>query len=135
MRFLDSLTSTIVIRAACAVIFVSIVSNGNDMLSSSHRYKYSYQVDAFSYTLPVQVLSRRRRGQEPQKRRSNKLFSTKTPVPSSKNIAIVGGGLAGLSTAYHLLSKSIDYNLNLPSITIFDKTKPGQGGASSVAGG
>ena len=47
-----------------------------------------------------------------------------------QNIAIVGGGLAGLSTAYHLLKNS-----PTSSITIFDKTLPGQGGASSVAGG
>ena len=47
-----------------------------------------------------------------------------------QNIAIVGGGLAGLSTAYHLLKNSPS-----SSITIFDKSPPGQGGASSVAGG
>ena len=46
------------------------------------------------------------------------------------NVAIIGGGLAGLSTTYHLLQKSPDLN-----ITIFDKTKPGTGGASAVAGG
>ncbi len=55
---------------------------------------------------------------------------------SPKNVAIVGGGLAGLSTTYHLLKKSKDEgegeNLH---ITIFDKAEPGQGGASSVAGG
>ncbi len=52
------------------------------------------------------------------------------------NIAIVGGGLAGLSTAYHLLRRTVtSADLPTPSITIFDKTDPGQGGASSVAGG
>lgn len=45
-------------------------------------------------------------------------------------IGIVGGGLAGLSTAYHLLKKAPDTN-----ITIFDRAPVGQGGASSVAGG
>lgn len=61
-------------------------------------------------------------------------FSSSTPDrdPLSKpqNIAIVGGGLAGLSTAYHLLQKSPD-----AKITIFDKDAPGCGGASAVAGG
>ena len=53
------------------------------------------------------------------------------------NIAIVGGGLAGLSTAYHLLdiaSRDDDVRKGL-RITIFDKAKVGEGGASSVAGG
>jgi glycine/D-amino acid oxidase-like deaminating enzyme len=50
---------------------------------------------------------------------------------SPQRVAIIGGGLAGLSTAYHLLQKS-------PSsieITIIDKALPGAAGASSVAGG
>ena len=46
------------------------------------------------------------------------------------NVGIVGGGLAGLSTAYHLLQKNPSVR-----ITIFDPTHPGNGGASSVAGG
>ena len=52
------------------------------------------------------------------------LFSTR------KSIAIVGGGLAGLSTAYHLLEKC-----SSTEITIFDQAPAGAGGASSVAGG
>lgn len=46
------------------------------------------------------------------------------------SVGIVGGGLAGLSTAYHLLQKrpSID-------IRIMDVAPPGEGGASAVAGG
>jgi len=48
-----------------------------------------------------------------------------------KNVAIVGGGLAGLSTAYHLLDK-LGGNVQ---ITIMDKAEPGEGGASAVAGG
>ena len=45
-------------------------------------------------------------------------------------VAIVGGGLAGLSTAYHLLSKEPTVD-----ITIWDETSVGAGGASAVAGG
>jgi ribulose 1,5-bisphosphate synthetase/thiazole synthase len=56
-----------------------------------------------------------------------RIFSSNT----SKNIAIVGGGLAGLSTAYHLLDK-LQGNVH---ITVIDKADPGEGGASSVAGG
>jgi NADPH-dependent 2,4-dienoyl-CoA reductase/sulfur reductase-like enzyme len=48
-----------------------------------------------------------------------------------KNVAIVGGGLAGLSTAYHLLEK-LGGNVR---ITVLDKAGPGEGGASAVAGG
>ena len=47
-----------------------------------------------------------------------------------QNVAVVGGGLAGLSTVYHLLEK-----IDNVQITILDKALPGQGGASSVAGG
>lgn len=50
---------------------------------------------------------------------------------TQQNIGIVGGGLAGLSTAYHLIEKLGD-NAN---ITIFDQGNPGTCGASSVAGG
>lgn len=73
----------------------------------------------------------------------------------TKRLAIVGGGLAGLSTAYHFLSKinklcsngssssssnddSKDhYNTDTCSwnITIYDQHPIGMGGASSVAGG
>ena len=63
------------------------------------------------------------------------ISSSSSSSPATKNIAIVGGGLAGLSTAWFLLKKSIDYNMEQPRITIIDKALPGQGGASSVAGG
>jgi hypothetical protein len=55
-----------------------------------------------------------------------------------KNVAIVGGGLAGLSTAYHLLDSAGNSMDKFPEgiqITIFDKALVGEGGASSVAGG
>mmetsp|Transcript_4051 Transcript_4051/g.10278 ORF Transcript_4051/g.10278 Transcript_4051/m.10278 type:complete len:468 (+) Transcript_4051:41-1444(+) len=54
------------------------------------------------------------------------------------NVAIVGGGLAGLSAAYHLLDISQcerGDNSRGMQITIFDKAGVGEGGASSVAGG
>lgn len=59
--------------------------------------------------------------------------SSPSPSPSHpkrRNIAIVGGGLAGLSTTYHLLER-----MDHVHITVIDKALPGQGGASSVAGG
>lgn len=46
------------------------------------------------------------------------------------NVGIIGGGLAGLATAYHLIKKKPSVK-----ITIIDKALPGMGGASSVAGG
>ena len=62
----------------------------------------------------------------PASRATIKLFSTKP-----ENIAIVGGGLGGLSTAYHL-RQALGQDVH---ITIFDKCNVGEGGASSVAGG
>lgn len=60
---------------------------------------------------------------------STRLYASKVEH-DVKNIAIVGGGLAGMSTAYHLLEK-----IEGSSITIIDKADPGVGGASAVAGG
>ncbi len=51
-------------------------------------------------------------------------------ISNTISIGIVGGGLAGLSTAYYLLQRAPD-----TKITIFDKEHPGFGGASAVAGG
>ena len=48
-----------------------------------------------------------------------------------RKIAVVGGGLAGLSVAFHLLEKT---NASI-KLTLLDKAEPGCGGASSVAGG
>jgi len=53
---------------------------------------------------------------------------------SPSHISIVGGGLAGLSTAYHFLSK-VDSTEAGASVTIYDKYDVGEGGASAVAGG
>jgi hypothetical protein len=53
-----------------------------------------------------------------------------------QNIAIVGGGLAGLSTAFHLLDKTQTQAHNSPCrVTILDTAPVGTAGASSVAGG
>lgn len=41
---------------------------------------------------------------------------------------MVGGGLAGLSTAFHLVRSGVKH------LTIFDTEKPGEAKASSVAG-
>lgn len=52
-----------------------------------------------------------------------------------ENVAIVGGGLAGLSACYQLLQKTLSTSGGVPNITIIDKAEPGVGGASSKAGG
>lgn len=54
-----------------------------------------------------------------------------------RRIGIIGGGLAGLSVAYHLLdiSEKNTENSDPLHIVIYDKAKVGEGGASSVAGG
>lgn len=58
------------------------------------------------------------------------LESDSIVTSAPKHVGIVGGGLAGLSAAFQLIEKvpSID-------ITIIDPSLPGNGGASSVAGG
>jgi hypothetical protein len=48
-----------------------------------------------------------------------------------RKFTIIGGGLAGISTAFHILQKA-------PSgshVTVLDKAPVGTAGASSVAGG
>jgi FAD dependent oxidoreductase len=50
-----------------------------------------------------------------------------------KSIAIVGGGLAGLSTAYQWIEKMLPGHAL--QVTVMDSEAVGQGGASSVAGG
>jgi len=53
-----------------------------------------------------------------------------------QKVAIVGGGLAGLSTAYHLLELRSQRQLSAPfDLTIVDRAEVGTGGASAVAGG
>jgi glycine/D-amino acid oxidase-like deaminating enzyme len=58
-----------------------------------------------------------------------------------KKVAVVGGGLAGLSVAYHLLEQCGGPAVTKKStaaavkITIWDRASVGDGGASAVAGG
>lgn len=52
-------------------------------------------------------------------------------LQSPKKIAVIGGGLAGLATVFHLLDKQPE----AVHVTVFDKAQVGTGGASSVAGG
>jgi glycine/D-amino acid oxidase-like deaminating enzyme len=63
-------------------------------------------------------------------------FGDEEDVPNktnnAKSVAVVGGGLAGLSVSYQLLEKTKGTSMQL---TIIDKDGPGEGGASSVAGG
>lgn len=62
-----------------------------------------------------------------------------SPIPN--RIAIVGGGLAGLAATYHLLhstqrwARKRDFNASDLSITIFDPSPVGAGGASAAAAG
>lgn len=52
------------------------------------------------------------------------------------HVTIVGGGLAGLSTAWHLAAAAAEGGAAAAaSITILDPRPPGQAEASSVAGG
>ena len=63
--------------------------------------------------------------------RTRAFSSSRTETsPTPQTVAIVGGGLAGLSTAYHLVQHAPHLD-----ITILDKKPPGMGGASAVAGG
>ena len=72
--------------------------------------------------------------------RSGNASSLPSPSPPPRKIAIVGGGLAGLSTLYHLIELSdsaADGGGVSPSleVDILDPCPVGTGGASSVAGG
>ena len=55
-----------------------------------------------------------------------------TPAAPPERIAIVGGGLAGLATAYHLLDAG---SAPLRAVHVYDPCPPGCGGASAVAAG
>ena len=59
------------------------------------------------------------------------MFGTTLKSSTTTDVAIVGGGLAGLGLAHNLLEKKCQD----VKITIYDKADVGKGGASSVAGG
>jgi FAD dependent oxidoreductase len=62
----------------------------------------------------------------------SKTMEEESAVESPLSIRILGGGMAGLSLAYHLLASSS----NTLKVTIVDvEAGPGTGGASAVAGG
>lgn len=54
---------------------------------------------------------------------------TSSVALQGQKIAIVGGGLAGMGTLFHLLDQSDD-----AEVTVFDRAPVGTAGASSVAG-
>ena len=60
-------------------------------------------------------------------------YLDKTEQRPINDVAIIGGGLAGLSMAYHLLE--LRQHRAPLNITIYDRCKVGEGGASAVAGG
>ena len=103
--------------------------------SSSFRHRGYFSTDASENE------TRRRRGSAPSSHRhlSNRTDNEEPPLPLVvKSAAIVGGGLAGLSTAYHLLDVAGKEEKDAPRrvrITVYDKADVGEGGASSVAGG
>lgn len=61
--------------------------------------------------------------------------------PPPRNIAVVGGGLAGLAVIYHLFNSTSRYarKRNIPNdsfnVTLFDPVPPGQAPTSSAAAG
>lgn len=69
-----------------------------------------------------------KRAQLRKNRFSSSSITTLGSTP--KDICVIGGGLAGLSTTFHLLEKNPNVH-----VTVIDKTDVGKGGASSVAGG
>lgn len=79
----------------------------------------------------------------PKTKRIKKPKSLVAPpgTPHPQNIAIVGGGLAGLAVTYHLLHSTSRYarkrgfDADSLRLTILDPHPPGRGGASAAAAG
>lgn len=92
-------------------------SLGRNVQKKLSRHDHPYQARLLA--------AKRRQGSDDDSLHDDRL----THVMPHK-IGIVGGGLAGLSTAFHLLQKRKSVE-----ITILDKAPVGTAGASSVAGG
>ena len=62
-------------------------------------------------------------------------WSLKAPcAPAPQRIAVVGGGLAGLSVTFHLLNQTCAAGAPPPTcVHVFDAAAVGEGGASAVA--
>jgi hypothetical protein len=101
---------------------------------TSSKFLLAILLFASRFLISVSVGMRRVQAFVPCARQSSRAsarcFSQRNEEESPQLVGIVGGGLAGLSTAYQLLQKSPSLD-----ITIIDKAPPGTAGASSVAGG
>lgn len=113
----------------------------------SHRYPSS---PAFGFShvsvtgrlgVKAELLDLERRGQNcPRRRRCCNVLASSKPMPH--RIAVIGGGLAGLATAYHLVHSTSrrarlrDSDSQNIRVTIFDPAQPGiPAGASAVCAG
>ena len=75
---------------------------------------------------------------DPRRRRRREM-SREMSLPSAggertaapESVAIVGGGLAGLSVAYHLIDGGSSRGGRRRRVTVFDRCPVGEGGASS----
>ncbi|CAN8072704.1 unnamed protein product [Agarophyton chilense] len=111
-----------------------------------HRSIFSLPTFAVSQPLTLQTrqgatLTLHHFAPKTKSRRAPRSNVAPPDVPHPRRVAIVGGGLAGLATAYHLLHSTARYarkrnfahtDLHL---TVFDPNMPGKGGASAVAAG
>ena len=109
-------------RQYCGRLFVSIV-------------RTEAFVPVRRYTPSVRVVGSTNHAE--QQRHNHTSSSTLHPHTNSpRHIRILGGGLAGLSMAYHLLSLQQQHPSPRFDITIYDTAHEiGTGGASAVAGG
>lgn len=99
-----------------------------------HRYHQVRRMnDYFTAAITIRNLATTKKSEVIESNYVNRIIS------STKKVAIIGGGLAGLSTAYHLLDINTATSNNKGAggvhITIYDTANVGEGGASAVAGG
>jgi len=118
----------------------------NNIVPTARRMMMSLQTKnplttiGFSHCMPIRKLNHRLNYLSTTALTSTRANHEVTKSHDVNNVAIVGGGLAGLSVAYHLLKKTTATNKDRTTspflrLTIFDKAPVGTGGASSVAGG